>query len=445
MSTEKAVLAAEHLVGNLWFNLQALPLVAGRLEPDAMRLIAGTQAAMAYSEMCRLLASDRDRLSAGSLEAGLKLQSFDFEWLNRLQARVLPETVENLYAYTEEINNAADLRCMQQHCMAAVAESQGDSAKADVLTAQLMQKLAGVNRSATFLHPVATVTQSIRERLAKIRTGEVSWGASTGFIDLDRLMRLVDGELIMVAGRPSQGKTAQGMHMAVARAAALAKSGERGQVLIFSIEMGKDDLFLRSACALAGVNSELITTNQANAQDFTAVDNALAFLDTLPISVDDTSSVLTEQVYFRTVMANAQNPVRLVMADHTELVGSSTTAKMENETLRISNILRSFKGIARTVNAPFIDLHQLGREVEQRPDKQPALPDLKYAGEAHADKILFIHRPEYYLKRNVACQCDDRDREGVALITLAKNRNGPVGRVRLSFVEKYARFGNLAQ
>lgn len=140
-------------------------------------------------------------------------------------------------------------------------------------------------------------------------------------------------------------------------------------------------------------------------------------------------------------MANAQNPVRLVMSDHTELYNIANSR--EGETTRVSNIVMAFKGIARTIKAPWIDLHQLGRDVDDRPDKQPMLSDLKYAGEAHADKILFIHRPEYYLKRNIACQCDAADREGVAITTLAKNRNGPVGRVRLAFIEKYAKFGNL--
>jgi len=289
------------------------------------------------------------------------------------------------------------------------------------------------------VQPVTAATDSIRKRLEKVRSGEASWGAQTGFIDLDRLMRLVDSELLLIAGRPSMGKTQLGLQIAINRAQSLLTDNERGQVLIFSSEMSKDELFLRGACSFAGVNSDRIVTNQAKAEEWQAVDEALSFFDMLPISVDDTPGAYTDQVYFRSVMANAQKPVRLILADHTELFNT----KAESETLRVSNIVRSFKGVARVVNAPFVDLHQLGRDVDDRSDKQPMLSDLKYAGEAHADKVIFIHRPEYYLKRNIACQCDVADREGVAITTLAKNRNGPVGRVRLAFIEKYAKFGNL--
>lgn len=439
MSTQRAVIASEHLIGNLWFNLDALPLIAGRLEPEAMRLVSNSQAGMAYSEMCRLLRSESERLSAGALEAGLKVQKFDFDWLGKLQSRVLPEPTENLYAYVDEINNAADLRSLQLHCAEAIDGAKAEDAKADSLTAKLMESLAGVNKSASTVQPVTAATNSIRQRLAKVRSGEASWGAQTGFADLDRLMRLVDSELLLIAGRPSMGKTQLGLQIAINRAQALMANDERGQVLLYSSEMSKDELFLRGACSYAGVNSDRVVTNQAKADEWAAVENALSFFDMLPISVDDTPGIYTDQVYFRSVMANAQNPVRLLLGDHTELFNT----KAESETLRVSNIVRSFKGVARIINAPFIDLHQLGREVDDRADKQPMLSDLKYAGEAHADKVLFIHRPEYYLKRNIACQCDSADREGVAITTLAKNRNGPVGRVRLSFVEKYARFGNL--
>lgn len=440
MNENRSQIAAEHLIGNLWFNLDALPLIAGRLEPDSMRLVAGAQASMAYSEMCRLLRSESERLSAGSLEAGLKAQGFDFEWLGKLQSRVMPESVGNLYAYIDEINNAADLRGLQLHCYDAIKGSQDDGAKADQLTARLMENLSNVNRSAATVQPVTAATASIRHRLDRVRSGEATWGALTGFIDLDRLMRLVDSELVLIAGRPSMGKTQAGLQIAINRAQQLMTDEERGQVLLFSAEMSKDELFLRGACSYAGVNSDRIVTNAADKEEWALVYSALDYFDMLPIVVDDTPGITTEQVYFRAVMTNAQKPVRLLLGDHTELFN---TTGHESETLRVSNIVRSFKGVARVINAPFIGLHQLGREVEDRSDKQPMLSDLKYAGEAHADKALLVHRPEYYLKRNIACQCDAADREGVAILTLAKNRNGPVGRVRLAFIEKYARFGNL--
>lgn len=436
---ERAVIAAEHLVGNLWFNLDILPLIVGKIEPDTMRVVVGGPAAMAYSEMCRLMTSEGERLSAGALDAGLRSLKFDFEWLRKLQSRIMVESPDNLDSYVQTINNAADIRNLQMYCADALDNSKDENAKAELLTADLMTKLTKVSKSASTVVHVSEPTARIRERLANIREGKITWGAPTGFVDLDRLMRLVDSELILIAGRPSQGKTAFGFQVLVKRAKNLVKDSEDGQVVIFSAEMSKDELFMRGACTLGEVNMDRIVTNVATKQEGTKLDRALDLLDSLPIYVDDTPSLTVDQVYYRTAMMNARKRVRLVMADHTELF----SAKAESETLRVNSITRGFKGVAKTVNAPFIDLHQLGRSVDDRADKQPVLADLKYAGEADGDKILFIHRPEYYLKRGDTCACDISDAEGVAILTLAKNRNGPVGRIRASFVEKYAMFGDL--
>lgn len=436
---ERALIAADHLVGNLWYNMDILPLIVGKLEPETMRAVIGGPAAMAYSEMCRLMTSDTERLSAGALDAGLRLLKFDFDWIRKLQARIMVESPENLDSYVQTINNAADLRNLQMYCSDALDNSKDEDARAEVLTAELMTKLTKVNKSANTVVHVSESTAHIRERLASIREGKITWGALTGFKDLDKLMRLVDSELIIIAGRPSQGKTALGFQMIVNRAHNLKTDNEDGQVVIFSAEMNRDELFLRGACTLGKVNLDRVVTNKATMQESKALDDALDYLDTLPIRVDDTPALTVEQIYYRTAMLNASKSVRLVLADHTELF----SAKAESETLRVNSITRGFKGVAKTLNTPFIDLHQLGRSVDERADKQPVLSDLKYAGEADGDKILFIHRPEYYLKRGDTCSCDISDAEGVAILTLAKNRNGPVGRVRAAFIEKYAMFGDL--
>lgn len=204
--------------------------------------------------------------------------------------------------------------------------------------------------------------------------------------------------------------------------------------------MDKDSLLQRLACTIARVNHERIVTGVAEADEWERVDNALAFLEMLPLVIDDTPGPTVDQVYYRAVMLNAQKPLRLAISDHTELF---TVKKAESETIRVGMITRGFKGIARTLNVPWINLHQLGRDVDNRADKTPMLSDLKYAGEADADKTLLLHRPAYYLSRGVPCECDPEDEEGVAIFTLAKNRNGPVGRFRLAFVDKYALFAEL--
>lgn len=436
---EDSKTAADHLVGNLWFNLDALPLIVGQLEPDTMRATIGGPAAIAYSEMCRLMRSQSEQLSAGALESGLKRLQFDFNWLAEIQARVLPESTEKLVGYTTAINNAADLRLLQEHCNSTLQQSQSDDASAEALTADLMAKMATVRKSAAKVNHVSVAVGSTRQKLSDIRSGKMTWGALTGFADLDKLMRLVNSELVMVAGRPSQGKTQLALQIAINRAQSLLQADERGQVVIYSAEMSEDELIMRGACTIAGVNHERVTMNAAEKDEWDRLDHALSFIEMLPLMIDDTPSPTVEQVYYRTAMLNAQTRVRLVLADHTELFA----AKADSEVLRIDNIVKGFKGIAKTLDLPLIDIHQLGRDVETRADKQPMLSDLKYAGEAHADKVLLIHRPEYYISRGVNCVCNPEDEEGVAIITLAKNRNGAVGRTRLAFIEKYAKFGDL--
>lgn len=435
---EDAMTAADHLIGNLWFNLDALPLIAGQLEPDTMRSTIGGPASMAYSEMCRLMQSQSEQLSAGTLESGLNKLSFDKDWLGQIQARVLPESTDKLFGYAAMINNAADLRILQEHCNSTLKGSQGDTANAEALTAELMSKMATVRKSAAKVNHVSVGVKSTRTKLQDIRSGKSVWGALTGFADLDRIMRLVDSELIMFAGRPSQGKTQLALQVAFNRAQSLLSTGD-GQVVVYSAEMSEDELIMRGACTVAGVNLERVTTNSADSSEWDKIESALSFIEMLPLMIDDTPSTTVDQVYYRTAMLNAQKRVKLVVADHTELF----TAKADSETLRVDSIVKGFKGIAKTLDVPFIDIHQLGRDVENRADKQPMLSDMKYAGEAHADKVALIHRPEYYISRGVNCVCDVGDEEGVAIITLAKNRNGPVGRTRLAFVEKYAKFGDL--
>lgn len=432
--------AADHLVGNLWFNMDALPLIAGRLETDTMRVAVGGPAAVVYSEMCRILRDPALALSAGSLEIGLREQGFDMRWLDKLQSRVLPEAPETLYSYVDVINNAAAVRHLQQVCGEALEAAKGEDAQAELLTANLMATLSSAKRAKVSSATMQTTISEVRERFQRIKAGTMIWGASTGFATMDKLVRLVNSELVVVAARPSAGKTQIALQICVNRAQQLLMDNDPGQVVIYSAEMSRTELVQRLCCTLGKVNYDRITTNVAQADEWERVEQAMAFLEMLPIEIDDTSGPTVEQVYYRTAMLNAQKPVRLAMSDHTELF---STGKAESETLRVGGITRGFKGIAKTLDIPWINIHQLGREVDDRADKQPQLRDLRYAGEADADRVLFLHRPSYYLKRGIPCECAPEDEDGIAIFSQAKNRNGPIGRFRLAFVEKYALFAEL--
>lgn len=439
----EATIAAEHLLGNLWFNLDALPLIAGRLEPDTMRFVVGGPVAIAYSEMCRLMRSPSERLSAGALENGLKLQGFDFDWLVKLQSRVAAESVDTLYNYAAEINNAADLRAIQVQCADAIKQSQEPGARADAVSADLLKSLATAKRSASNVQHISAVTSRVVDMLHKIEAGNVEWGARTGFRALDRTISLVDGDLVIVAGRPSQGKTSLWSQIFVNRAKQLVEDGENGQVVMFSADDTADKLIFTMACSEAMVDSRRIRNREATREEYERVERAAQYLSSLPLHVDDTPSPTVESMYYRCAMLHAQKPIRLAGMDYMELVAHPDSRASDLQ--KVEHAARGSKGIGNTMRFPFLMLSQLRKEVDDRRDKWPTAADVRYAGEAEADKMLLVMRPEHYLSRGETCECDAGDEEGIALVNIAKNKTGEVGMARLAFRKEFSRFFDVQQ
>lgn len=438
-SHTRAQTAMDHLVGNLWFNSDAVALIAGRLEPDTVRLIVGGPAAMAYSEMCRLMRSPSETLSAGALETGLRKQGFDFEWLGKLQSRIAPENLDVLYRYVGEVNNAADLYRVRQYCSEADRAAREPDAKADTITADLLAKLSMANNSATDVEPVATVTARLRVQLADVRAGKMTYGVPTGFAVLDRSFRMTNGSLITIAGRPSQGKTSLWKQIFLNRAIQLRDSGDDGQVVMFTADDTTDKAILSLACTVAQVDVNRILSNQATSVEQQCVDDALAILDTLPMMIDGSSRITVESMYYRCAMLNAQKPIRLAGHDYLSLIGvTGKGSKLEE----IQSAAEGVKGIGRTLKPgfPWIELAQLTKEVESRADKWPTPSDMQYSGEAESDVSMLIMRPEHYISRGESVKCDPQDREGIALINIGKNKQGSVGIVRLGFDKVHARF-----
>jgi replicative DNA helicase len=437
----QAAVAAEHLLGNLWFNLDALPLIAGRLEPDTMRFVVGGPVAIAYSEMCRLMRSESERLSAGALENGLRKQGFDFGWLAKLQARIASESLETLYNYAGEINNAADLRHIQANCAEAIKQSQQPDARADMVSADLLKKLAEAKRSASNVEHVSVVADRVVQMLHDIQDGKVEWGVRTGFQSLDRTISMVDGDLVIIAGRPSQGKTSLWSQIFVNRAKKLVEDGEDGQVVMFSADDTADKLIFSMACSEAQVNSRSIRKREATREEFERVERAANLISSLPLYVDATPSPTVESMYYRCAMLNVQRPIRLAGMDYMELV-SHPDPKM-GDLQKVEYAARGCKGIGNTLHFPFLMLSQLRKDVDDRRDKWPTASDVRYAGEAEADKMLLIMRPEHYLSRGETCECDAGDESGIALINISKNKTGDVGVARLAFRKEYSRFYDL--
>lgn len=443
-SLSRSEIAADHLIGNLWLDMARLPLVAGKLAPEAM---PNSPAAVVYDVMYELSGKTGQRLTAGTVEAALRRKEFDFRYLDELQARILPEDAEALFEYVSEINNAADLRHLSTLAGMTRNKAESPDARADVLVGELLQTLTSSRRSSdTMLRTLSDIGAELANQVERWQAGQESDGLSTGFIDIDRLMTLRPSELVVLAARPSMGKSALAFQWAVNVAEHLHAKADPGQALIFSAEMSGQSVALRMACAHAGVNADRVQRRYGTSSEYTQVQRSIAHLRSLPLIIDESSAPTGEQVFYRTAMENAKRPVRLVIFDFVELGGDQI--KNGGEELRISTIARNLKAIAKSFAVPVVAISQLSRGVESTQDKLPSLADLRYSGmlEAVADKVCFLMRPAYYFKRNQSAYIEhDTDKDGVAFFMLSKNRNGAIGTTRLAFEDRYARFGNYAK
>jgi replicative DNA helicase len=247
-------------------------------------------------------------------------------------------------------------------------------------------------------------------------------GMSSGFYDLDTYTSgLQKSDLIILAARPSMGKTAFALNI-------VAHVGlrEKKPVLVFSLEMSKEQLVSRLLCSEAEIDAQRIRTGEITDQDFGRLAQAMGKLGDAPIFIDDSPgmSVMEIRTKARKIMME-HGDIGLIVIDYLQLMESrsgSGGGGGDNRTQEIGAISRGLKGIARELKAPVIALSQLSRAVESRQDKRPMLSDLRESGsiEQDADIVMFIYRDEYYNK--------DTDRPGTADIIIAKQRNGPVGR-----------------
>jgi replicative DNA helicase len=263
---------------------------------------------------------------------------------------------------------------------------------------------------------------------------ELVTGVPTGFADLDKLTAgLQPSDLIVVAGRPSMGKTAFALNIA-AYAAMHADLG----VAVFSLEMSKEQLVLRMLCSEARVDQSKVRAGFAAERDFPKLALAASRLAEAPIYIDDTPalSVLELRAKARRLKRDRESKLGLIVVDYLQLMRGHTTADTREQ--EISGISRSLKALAKELSVPVVALSQLNRQVEQRGDKRPVMADLRESGaiEQDADVIGFLYRPIVYDPN-----ADERDSE----VIVAKQRNGPIGRVPLTFMSEYTRFENRAE
>ncbi|MDC0942407.1 replicative DNA helicase [Gammaproteobacteria bacterium] len=280
------------------------------------------------------------------------------------------------------------------------------------------------------------IPQSI-ERMNEIaKNGSSLLGASTGYKDLDsKLQGLQDGDLIIIAARPSMGKTALSMN--IVENLVLNKDIPGG-VLVFSLEMPAESLTTRLLASNAKIDQQKVRSASMNQSDLKKFMESSSKLKDLPLYIDDSSmlSPMELRARARRIARQEPNGLSLIVVDYLQLM--QLPASQENRVNQISEISRSLKMLAKELNVPVIALSQLNRAVEQRPNKRPIMADLRDSGaiEQDADVILFIYRDEVYN--------EDSEEGNKAEIIIGKQRNGPIGKVNLTFLKEFTRFEDFA-
>lgn len=282
----------------------------------------------------------------------------------------------------------------------------------------------------------ANVTREL-QALYQEKSREDVTGLSTGFIQLDRMTSgLQKGDLIIVAGRPSMGKTSFAMNIAEYAGMSL-----KMPVAVFSMEMTSEQLAKRLISSVGRIDAQKMRKARFEDSDWQHYTEVVARMNKLPFYIDDTQGLTVNEVRARARrLAKNTGPLSLIVVDYLQLMsGSARFAGTDNRAAEIAEISRGLKGLAKEMNVPVIALSQLNRGVDARTDRRPVMSDLRESGaiEQDADMILFIYRDEVYHK--------DTPDKAVAEIIIGKQRNGPTGTVRMRFDGQFTRFDNLAE
>ena len=293
----------------------------------------------------------------------------------------------------------------------------------------------GQERASSEFSAIEDLLMESFERITHLyELGADVTGVPSGFRDLDRITSgFQEGNLVIVAARPGMGKSALGLGFA-------ANVAVRTQqpVALFTLEMSKAEVTQRLMCAEAKVELHRLRTGRLAADDWPRLTAACDRLAKAPLYVDDTGSITMMEIRSKARRLKSKHPdLGLIVVDYLQLMTSGTNP--ENRVQEVSQISRSLKVLARDLEVPIIAMSQLSRAVEQRHDKRPILSDLRESGsiEQDADIVTFIYRDDYY-------NPEDSPDPGVAEVIVAKHRNGPTDKVKLSFISQYAKFADLA-
>ncbi|GEM02162.1 replicative DNA helicase [Halolactibacillus halophilus] len=345
-------------------------------------------------------------------------------------------TAANISYYTKIVEEKSVLRRLIRTATDIVTESFNREDEIEDVLSEAEKNILDVSnrQNANAFKNIKDVLIDVYDNIEQLHqnTGDVT-GIPTGFKDLDHITSgFQRNDLIIVAARPSVGKTAFALN--VAQNVAI-KTDEN--VAIFSLEMGADQLVSRMLCAEGNIDAQRLRTGNLEAEDWTKLTMAMGSLSNAGIFIDDSPGIRVNEIRSKCRRLKQEHGLGMILIDYLQLIQGSGANAKENRQQEVSEISRSLKGLARELEIPVIALSQLSRGVEQRQDKRPMMSDLRESGsiEQDADIVGFLYRDDYYDKES--------EKQNIIEIIISKQRNGPVGTVELAFVKEYNKFVDL--
>jgi len=346
-------------------------------------------------------------------------------------------TTANISYYAKIVKEKSILRRLINKAAEIVSMSYENTGDVDEVLDQAERAIFEIseNKIKPSFYPIKEMIKHSFKTIERLyEKKELITGVPTGFEGIDRFTSGFQlSDLVIIAGRPSMGKTSFALN--IAQYAAIEASVPVG---IFSLEMSKEQLSLRMLCSEAKVDAQRLRTGFLSESDWPKLTRAVGSLSEAPIFVDDTPALSILEMRAKARRLKSEKGLGLIIVDYLQLMrGRVNVERREQE---ISEISRSLKALAKELNLPVVALSQLNRRVEERHDKRPQLADLRESGaiEQDADVIIFIYRDEIYNKS------EDNENKGTAEIIIGKQRNGPIGMTKLAFIDKFATFENLA-
>jgi replicative DNA helicase len=344
-------------------------------------------------------------------------------------------TAANIVFYAKIVEEKALLRRLIRVATSIVEDGYAREDEVEALLSEAEKKMMEVSNrknAGDFRHIKDVLVETYDNiELLHTRKGDIT-GIPTGFRDLDKMTAgFQPNDLIILAARPSVGKTAFALNVAQNVAT---KTDEN--VAIFSLEMGAEQLVMRMLCAEGNIDASALRTGTLESEDWRKLTMAMGSLSNAGIFIDDSSGIRVNEIRSKCRRLQQEHGLGMIIIDYLQLISGSGRSG-ENRQQEVSEISRSLKGLARELKVPVIALSQLSRGVEQRQDKRPMMSDLRESGsiEQDADIVSFLYREDYYDK--------ETENQNIIEIIIAKQRNGPTGTVSLAFAKEYNKFVNI--